>query len=181
MKYTKAALTIIVFWAAGTFALPTAAQQGAVYVGGSLGQSRASSFCGGAATCDDKQTAGKLFAGYQLNRNFAAEAGYGYLGKFTADGAGITSSVWELVGIGAVPLSNQFSVYGKLGAYYATTKSAPFKRSNRDLTYGLGGQYGVSRNIALRGEWQHYNDVGGGVVREMDINVLWGSLLWSFQ
>jgi len=115
----------------------------------------------------------RILGGYQINRNFAAELGYHDLGKMkaTAPGASldIKASAWELVGIGAWPVANQFSVYGKLGFYQGEVKagasltgvgSGSIKETNTDLTYGLGVQYDVSREFGIRGEWQRYGKLG---------------------
>ena len=64
-----------------------------------------------------------FFGGYQFNRNFAAEIGYAELGKATASGvvSGVPQSgnwkarSWDIVAVGIMPLSEQFSLLGKLG------------------------------------------------------------------
>ena len=37
-----------------------------------------------------------------------------------------------------------------------------FNENTTNLTYGLGAEYGFTRNVAVRGEWQRYTDLGGG-------------------
>src|SRR5882762_12016655 len=84
------------------------------YLGGGIGQSQAKDGCTGVGgpgvSCDDKDTAYKIFGGYQVNRNFAAELGYSELGKVKASAPGVNvefkSTAWDLVGVGAFPLSN---------------------------------------------------------------------------
>jgi len=51
--------------------------------------------------------------------------------KATAPGASldVKASAWELVGIGAVAVANQFSVYGKLGFYQGEVKRCQPDRS----------------------------------------------------
>ncbi len=191
---------VLVAAVTGALALPAAAQTGtsAFYVGGGFGQSKAHDWCSGAGgiSCDDRDTAWKAFAGYQLNRNFAAELGYTNLGQFTASAGGLTDNakvnVWELSALAAWPLMNQFSVYGRLGAYRANAKEdtnfvGSFEHNNSDLTYGLGGQYDFTRNLGVRVEWQRYAKVGGGDVAlgpspgdRTDIDVLGLSALWRF-
>jgi OOP family OmpA-OmpF porin len=185
---------------AALVALPAAAQMNmsAFYAGVGVGQSKAKDWCGGggADTCDDKDTAWKVFGGYQLTPNFAAEIGYSKLGKFHASLAGLTDdakvTAWELSALGAWPILPRFSVFGRLGLYRATVKettnfAGDFEHDNNDWTFGLGLQYDVTRNLGLRGEWQRYRKIGGGDVafgadvgQKSDLDVLGVSALWRF-
>jgi OOP family OmpA-OmpF porin len=163
------------------------------YAGISLGQSSASDACNGISgpgvSCDDKDTAFKIFGGYQINRNFGVELGYTDLGKVEASGGGVTASVettaLELVGVGSYPVNNQFSIYGKLGLYRADSKGRSniglsADETNTDLTFGLGVQYNFTSNLGVRGEWQRYSSVGGGDIGESDVDVLSVGLVYKF-
>jgi OmpA-OmpF porin, OOP family len=185
---------------AALVALPAAAQMNmsAFYAGVGVGQSKAKDWCGGggADTCDDKDTAWKVFGGYQFTPNFAAEIGYSKLGKFHASLAGLTDdakvTAWELSALGAWPILPRFSVFGRLGLYRATVKettnfAGDFEHDNNDWAFGLGLQYDVTRNLGLRGEWQRYRKIGGGDVafgpdvgQKSDLDVLGISALWRF-
>ena len=79
----KAAMVVLAL-ATSAFALPAAAQlnMSSVYVGGSLGRSDYK-------VPDETDTAWRLFGGYQLNRNFAAEIGYHNLGTVNFTGGTI--------------------------------------------------------------------------------------------
>jgi OmpA-OmpF porin, OOP family len=168
-------------------------------LGGSLGQSQAKDACSGATSCDDKDTAWKIFGGYQINRNFAAEFGYTDLGKVSGtaviSGVNLSESfeanAWELVGIGSVPFG-RISPYGKLGLYRGEVKgrvvgtpggvtaTASGKDTNTDLTFGLGVNFDFTRNIGIRGEWQRYKKMGGDDVGESDVDVLSVGLTYRF-
>src|SRR5437016_7600454 len=146
-------------------------------------------------SCDKKDTAFRILGGYQINRNFAAELGYQDLGKVTLSAPGVSfnikANVWELVGVGAYPFANQFSGYGKLGAYHGESKasaavagfgSGSLKETNTDLTFGLGVQYDVSRELGVRGEWQRYKNIGGdNVGGKSDVDVLSIGGIWRFH
>jgi OOP family OmpA-OmpF porin len=121
-----------------------------VYGGGSVGRN------------DNSEISWSLFGGYQANRWLGAEFGYRDLGRLTIGGVTVDSNAWELVGVGRVPLFDRFSAYGKLGGYMGRSHGGGFNENNTDLTYGLGVEYGFTRNIAVRGEWQRYTDLGGG-------------------
>jgi OOP family OmpA-OmpF porin len=152
------------------------------YIGGDIGQAKYRDGCNLTANCDDNDTTWGLFAGYQFNRNFAAEAGYHDLGSIRAPGAGIDGRAIEFVGVGSLPLTNTFSAYAKLGAYRGELKGLNRSEENTDVTYGLGLQYDLTRNVGLRGEWQRYPKMGGGSFgAETDVDVLRVGALWRFQ
>jgi OOP family OmpA-OmpF porin len=196
MKAKQAVLTA--FAAAAVLGTSQAAAQlqiSGAYLGGSLGQMKADDACRGIAggvSCDDDDTAWRLFGGYQLNRNLAVELGFADLGKVEARAGGINASAdleaWDLVGLGMLPLGN-FSLYGKAGAYRGEVKarantaflSGSAKETTTDFTFGLGARYDFSRNFAVRAEWQRYNDMGGDDVGESDVDVMSVGLQYTFN
>jgi OmpA-OmpF porin, OOP family len=190
--------------AAGLFALPAAAQLSTsnLYLGGSIGQSKAKDACEGAnISCEDTDTAWRLFAGYQFNPHLAIEAGYADLGKATANGviSGVTvnakfeASAWDLVAVGILPLASQFSLYGKLGLYYgeikgtatgtlgSVTATSSDKDTTTDLTFGLGAAFDINRNFGVRAEYQKYKDMGGSNVGKSDVDVMSIGVLYHFR
>lgn len=173
-----------------------AAQDQGFYVGGHIGQSMYRSTCdelgGPGISCDDKDTAWKILGGYQFDRRFAVEIGYTNLGEVSARGPGGTASAeasaFEIVGVGTLAINEKFAVYGKLGVYrgevdgrintFTVTGSA--SESNTDITGGFGVRFNLTRNVALRGEWQRYPDMGGPDVGEDDIDVISIGVLFRF-
>src|SRR2546423_13384566 len=86
----RKALIAISALSAAVFAAPAMAQMrmpsmSSAYIGGSIGQSKFKVDCGG---CDTKDTAFRLFGGYQINRNIAGEPGYTQLSKLGGTGRG---------------------------------------------------------------------------------------------
>ena len=160
------------------------------YVGGSLGQSRATidearivrSLAANGATLtsfdtDEREPGFKLFAGKQLNRYFAVEAGYVDLGKFnvaaTTSGngnfrgeAGFRAVNLDLVG--QLPLNQRLSLLGRAGMQYAHTRTSfsgnrlaavtnPNPREKKlNAKVGLGLEYKLSEALAVRGEVERY-------------------------
>jgi OOP family OmpA-OmpF porin len=195
----KSAVAVLGLGAA-LFALPAAAQMtmNGFYVGAGVGQAKAKDWCspGGFDSCDDKKTAWKVFGGYQITPNFAVEAGYANLGKFTAtfgpesENAEVTA--WEASLVAGVPLMPRLGIFGRLGVYRATVKDVDnlfgtFEHDNNDFTFGAGLGYDVTRNLAVRAEWQRYYQVGGGdtalgagVGQKSNVDVLGVSALWRF-
>jgi OmpA-OmpF porin, OOP family len=66
-------------------------------------------------------------------------------------------NAWEVVGIGSLPLTNQFSVFGKLGFARLEAKGFGMKETDTELTYGAGVQFNVSPRLGIRGQWQRYD------------------------
>ncbi len=166
------------------------------YLGASVGQSRARHVdCAGFSSCDTTAAAFGILGGYQVNRNFAAELGYHDFGRVTRSPPSrrdnIKASAAELVGLGAYPFANAFSVYGKLGAYRAESAISPplaglgsdsAKDRNTDLTFGFGAQCDVTREAGVRAEWQRYKNVGGdNTGGKHDIDVISIGLIWRFR
>jgi OOP family OmpA-OmpF porin len=174
---------------AQTSGMPLEMDSGA-YAGLGLGRSEARDFCttlGGA--CDSKAMTWNLFAGYKLNRYFAVEGGYSDFGKAKTSGfvGGVASSVTsettaaELVAVGFLPLTEQFSFYAKGGFFrYDSDGSATgalagtSSDKGTELTFGLGAEYGLAHGLGLRLEWQRYLSVGSGILNlpKADISVV---------
>ncbi|BBI98523.1 hypothetical protein FGKAn22_02160 [Ferrigenium kumadai] len=133
--------------------LPAYAAGGA-YAGIKVG----STHVGFNALSKSSDTAFGALLGYQYNPNFAVEGEYTDLGRFTtATAVNGKSNVWGLSAVGALPLENNFSVYGKLGlARSNTTTSAATGTKRTAATYGLGGQYDATPMIGLRLSWERY-------------------------
>lgn len=197
MKHARSALAVLALAAGASLATPAAAQDlssNRFYVGATVGQTTASDGCSGiilpGITCNDSDTAWRILGGYRLDPNISLELGYQDLGQVRATGFGVngdvTANVWELVAVGTLPLRSRFSIYGKLGGYRGDThlrSNAGFSGSetNTDLTFGIGGRYDYSPQIAFRAEYQSYQSVGGGSVGQSDFDVVSVGALFNFQ
>jgi OOP family OmpA-OmpF porin len=117
---------------------------------------------GGIGSNDDNEWVWRLLGGYRAHRNIAVELGYIDLGDISVGSRPARGEAWELVGLGILPLNENFSVYGKLGGYRGEARGGGIKETRNDLTYGIGGQYDVNRNLGVRLEWQRFADFGGG-------------------
>ena len=160
------------------------------YIGANVGTTRAqfnndsinSTLAGQSLTVtsrteDNSSTGYKLFGGYQLNRNFAVEGGYFDLGRFnyalSTTPLGTFTSDTRVRGlnldlVGILPLTDQFSVFGKVGAAYAQSRanftrtgamplsSSSTGRNDTNLKVGLGMQYAITEALAVRAELERY-------------------------
>ena len=189
----KAALLAIALGAAASGVQAQSATPGA-YLGGMLGQGDAKKdfSCSGVPDCKHTSTAWKIFAGYQFNRNLAVEAGYTDLGRIHA-ATGTTDEKFdvglgEATGVLSVPFGDKVSLYGKLGGYYARTtdtitaggSTTDRRQNNGGVTFGAGMQFCVTNNLAIRGEYQRYSKVGGGIFIDIDYNTFTAGALWKF-
>ncbi|HWH81760.1 MAG TPA: OmpA family protein [Burkholderiaceae bacterium] len=180
------------------FAASSFAQEGGYPYGGlSIGQSRAeidepritaSLLSGGLTTTamsrDERDTAYKIFGGWQFNRHFALEAGYFNLGKFgftsTTTPAGTLTGQIKLRGVnldlvGTLPLGERWSAQARVGAQSANARDTfsgtgavsvlnpnPSKRET-NYKFGAGLQYELSRSLLVRADVERYriNDAVG--------------------
>jgi OOP family OmpA-OmpF porin len=134
------------------------------YVGGSIGQGRASNGSGdvvtslavvgitGTGTTSTNKTAGKIFLGYQFNENIALEGGYFNLGTYSANGtttapAASTFSVSSKLqganidAVGILPFGQGVSGIGRVGVAYIS--------SSTDVAFSnpaVGSRYGSPSN-----------------------------------
>ena len=162
-----------------------------LYIGGSVGVSKFQTSCDTVlvGACDDKDTGYKAFVGWQFHPNFAVEGGYYHMGEASGIGAAGTGSFkvrgWELVGVAMFPVWRQLSLYGKAGASRSrvnlnTNVGVSQSDNTWDFTYGLGGEWAFTRNVAARLEWQRYADVGSANTSKDDVDYFNASLLYRF-
>lgn len=146
------------------------ADDSGLYAGITLGRSNTGAFAAGVEMTKTRDTVLGVLGGYQFTKNWGAEAFYTGAGRWTAQdpALGATASgkadAWGLNAVGTLPLSDDFSLYGKLG--YARTKTsatgvmgalATDLSANRSAaTYGLGGVYNASQAVGVRLGWDHF-------------------------
>lgn len=153
------------------------AQDSGFYLGGALGQANFTEWCSTAGappgfvlvSCDDKDSAWKIFGGYRFNRYLALEATYVDWGKVTGNvqfmGPRDVSAEQTSMGIAAVGslgLGPQFSVFGKAGflvteqetRLVTATSSSRDEAEETEFHYGLGARFQFTPNWAARAEWE---------------------------
>jgi len=147
---TLMALTLAVF-------ANQAMAEGNWYAGGALSQAYVDE-----NGLDDNDSGGKLFGGYHLNENFAVEASYYDFGDQVDGSSTLSIDGFSLGLVGSVPLSDRFSVFGKVGIHaWDADISGPIRArfsddSDSDLFYGAGLDYAMNSNWTIRGEYERY-------------------------
>ncbi len=125
----------------------------------------------------------KAFIGYQINRNWAAELSYATVGKFhykRNNGSITEDAVYKVTGVGfslvpTVPLTSNFSLYGRLGTFFSTTRltrhnvdfvrnavTAGVQSSDPTVLTGFGAQYFWDEENGIRLEYENFGTVGSG-------------------
>jgi OOP family OmpA-OmpF porin len=182
--------------ALGLVSAVAVAQDSGWYVGGALGKVKAKDFCnglgGGSVTCDDTDTSVKALGGYQVGRNFAIEFGVTAAGTVEARNPGtrltVDTGIAEATPVFILPVGETFSVFGKFGLYTSavqTKLSTVFgesteRKTNSDLTYGLGASWTFMPKFAVRAEWQRYSKVDAGAIGKSDADVIKLGLVYRF-
>ena len=205
-KLSLVALAVI----ASPFAL---ADDAGWYVGANVGASRATiddaritsgllgnGFSAAPITNDDSSTGYKLYGGYRLNRYIAVEGGYFDLGDFgfkaTTVPAGTLTGNIKLRGlnldlVGTLPITDKFSVFGRIGANYTQARDTfsaagavnvlDPNPSTRDtnLKVGLGLEYAFNDSLAMRAELERYR-INDAVGNKGDIDLASVGLVYRF-
>ena len=181
----------------------------ASYIGASFGESRAflnnepwlnslrNTGTINAFSYDRKGLGGKLIAGKQFNRNLAVEFAYFDLGKFdynagTSNGGqigrhtGVRGGSLDLIGI--LPISQRFSIYGRVGGTYAMVRDdftgnrlpggQEGRRKSGNAKAGIGIEYKLSEALALRGEVERYR-IKDSFENRGDVNFATVSLIYK--
>jgi opacity protein-like surface antigen len=166
------------------------AQSPTFYVAGDVGASRykASSedfrIVGG--TFDQRDTAGGIAFGFQLNPTIALELGYTDFGRAKVSGLGslvcrplpvclppagpvngdLRAKSTHVTMVATAPLTKEFSIYGRLGA--ARTERATsvsllgsqfnFKDNKTEALFGLGAAYAFTSSVEGTIEWKRLQE-----------------------
>jgi len=119
--------------------------------------------------------------GYQINKNWAAEVSYATVGKFHYkynDGSVTQDAVYKVTGVGfslvpTVPFTRNFSLYGRLGAFFSQTRltffndgftagvNSPGRQVDQvSALTGFGAQYFFDEESGIRIEYENFGTVG---------------------
>lgn len=148
-------------------------EQSRFYLGASLGQSTFREFCSGGPTvlsCDDTDTAWKLFGGYRFNRYVALEGTYvdwgevsGILADPTPRVVPLRQTATGVAVVGSIPLGPEFSLFGKLGYLWVeqerpASASGSFERKEEEAHFGAGARFAFTPNWVARLEWERTSE-----------------------
>ena len=151
-------------------------------------------------TEDSRDTGYKAYIGIPIHPNWAVEAGYFDLGRFgfnatTAPVGGLTGSArirgLNLDLVGFLPITERWSLMGRVGAAYAQTQDrfsgtgavavtdpSP-RRRETNYKYGLGTQYAFTPTLSLRLEAERYR-VNDAIGHRGDVDLFTLGLIYRF-
>jgi OOP family OmpA-OmpF porin len=133
------------------------------YVGGDIGSSKFK-----AEGDTERKTGFGAFGGYSLNPNVAFEAQVRRLGSWDVEGTDVSANSLSLSVLAKAPISQQFSLYGRLGV---ARNSVDVSEGNYSASahktkalIGFGAEYLISKEFNLRAEFVNLgnNKIGSG-------------------
>jgi OOP family OmpA-OmpF porin len=187
---------------ASALALSTPATAGffdftlAPYLGFSVGQATSDITCPAGVSCDDSDSAWKIYGGLEMNEYISMQVGYTDQGEVTYSGT--PSGVREVDGmtiqmLGTYSLNPSFMLFGIGGMNILNTEvdgtiagTGNNNSGDTDVVWsaGLGAQYNFSKSLGLRLEWERYFEAGSsnfnGGTGEADIDYLSIGLVYKF-
>ena len=147
-KRSKLAALAGVTVLATVFGASNVAQAQGGYVGASIGQSDYYGF-------SDNPTGTKIFGGYNFNKNFGVEATWYDFGKAKDSGVTVEADGIGFTANGYLPLSNEFSLFGKIGLLmWDADTNVGVSDDGTDILYGFGGMWNLNKQFALRVEYE---------------------------
>lgn len=119
---------------------------------------------------DSSDVGVKLFGGYKFSDNWAAELQYFDLGKWRYSDSGITGQAKvqgvSISAVGSYPLSNDFSLLGKVGVSTQNFNAHATDTTNGDTltlkghatvpVVGFGFEYAFNPSMSLRAEYEYF-------------------------
>lgn len=182
---------------AAALALSTPAAAGffdftlAPFIGGAIGQSSSDIACPAGTSCDDSDTAWKIFGGLEVNEYISMEIGYADMGEVSYRGA--VNGTREVDGmtlrlLGTYALNPSFTLFatGGMNILQADMKTVPGASEDTDVAWsaGLGVQYNFTKSVGLRVEWERYFEVGSsnfnGGTGEADVDLISAGVVFKF-
>ncbi len=112
-----------------------------------------------------------LLGGYSFNESFAAEVAYIDFGSESGGGITSKSSAVSISGVVSLPINKQFAVFSKLGLASTTYESQGDSESKSDLTFGVGGQFNVNKQVGIRAGYDLYKVGSPDTVNQRVVSV----------
>jgi OOP family OmpA-OmpF porin len=168
----------------------------APYIGASVGQSSSNISCPAGVSCDDSDTAWKIFGGMEMNEYISMEVGYIDLGTVHYSGAKTgtrytNGMIMDVLGTYSINPSFTLIAKGGLNILNAevngTIAGTPNNNTgNTDVAWsvGVGAQYNFTPAVGLRMEWERFFQVGdsnyNGGTGQVDVDMLSAGLVYKF-
>lgn len=144
------------------------------HAGASVGQSKLQLGCPPSGSCDDKDTSFRAFAGGRFNNAFGLELGLVSFGSFDRAGGETKGYGLDIPLLLGFPIGANSSVFLKAGAHYSKMEVGgnalvqTGKESGWGPRAGVGATLGLSREWALRADWDRYRVKFPGTKDDID-------------
>ena len=165
----------------------------APFIGASIGQSTLDISCPAGASCDDTDTAWKVFGGLEVNEYLSMEVGYADLGeaKFSDATSSATAEVngMTMALVGTYSVSPSFTLIGRGGMNIlnlevdAIDNGVASNDGDTDVAWslGVGAQYNFTKSVGLRVEYERFFDVGDeDTTGEADVDLISAGVVFKF-
>lgn len=147
---------------------------------------------------DKRNTAVKVYGGYQFTPNWGLEAQLSDLGRFgynacvgAACGSGsVGLRQWSVAGTATHTFANRYFVFGKLGVTWNQARGdtpcagavcgSSLGGNRSDLLAGVGVGYQFTRDVAMRLEYEHFGKAVSGNGYSARTDSWMASLRYSF-
>lgn len=182
MKTLKA-VVLAALVGSGTLIPQLAAAQSAdpgLYLGGGAGYNRVEGedFTGDGDEFKDDRVSYKGIAGLKLGQHFSLEGQYLNFGTAEDGDNRVDADGWTAGGVFELPMTQNFSVYGKGGALFWDAEgrfaNVSADDDGTDPFYGVGARFALSQHLALRLEYERFE------LNDTDIDMASANLLFHF-
>ena len=131
------------------------------HVGINFGKSEIDARCITGLECDRKDSIWRVYGGGRFNNIFGGEIGFTDFGDFTRGPSETEAQSLDFTLLAGIPFgaNKNWAVFGKLGVAYTRAEvsgALPGISGDEDgwgPRYGIGLQAGLSRNWAIRADW----------------------------
>ena len=143
-----------------------------LYTGGELGYGNIDNSTGNVfpftSSTSNDGLAGRLLAGYQFNKYISAEGGWGFQEQSFLKAT--NQYDFDLEAKGTWPITQTFSVFGKLGGAYVNQSFSGTTNDGVRPLYGLGVGYDMTPKVNTTLSWTRI--VGGGSIQDSNFVML---------
>lgn len=150
------------------------------HAGISFGQSKLDDLqCAPGFPCEDKDQAFRVYAGGRFSNIFGLEIGALNIGKYQANAGEADGWGADIALLAGIPIGANSAIFAKVGTIYARTEVAsdvPGAPSGKErgfgFRYGVGGQLGLTKEWALRADYDRYDVAFPGDHRDLETVML---------
>ena len=133
-----------------------------IYVGADLGHpeyNNAVNGIGGGGASDNGGIGAKIYGGYALTPNFALEGSLFRLGRSSMGGDSVNTTGISLDAVGNYSFAPSWSLIGRLGVADGHFSTSLGNDTSAGLKMGAGLQYDLTKQVALRLQYERYHFV----------------------